>query len=158
MKISPASGRMQNMERLHKVLAHAGVGSRRHCEDLIAAGRVTLDGKVIRELGSGGMAVVGMFTCRPQGRARRRHVRRISFFLSKPPTELADGFGLGSLALSPARRRAGLQGNSPQDCGGSPVHLGHHRGAVWRLGGVDRGHPLDRRPRDAAVSSLVAHL
>jgi 23S rRNA pseudouridine2605 synthase len=40
------------MERLHKILAHAGVGSRRHCEDLIAAGRVTVDGQVVRELGT----------------------------------------------------------------------------------------------------------
>lgn len=39
------------MERLQKVLAHAGVGSRRHCEDLITAGRVSVDGHVVRELG-----------------------------------------------------------------------------------------------------------
>jgi 23S rRNA pseudouridine2605 synthase len=39
-------------ERLNKVLAHAGVGSRRHCEDLIAAGRVAVDGTVVRDLGT----------------------------------------------------------------------------------------------------------
>src|SRR4051794_32680902 len=39
------------MERLNKLLAHAGVGSRRHCDDLIAAGRVVVDGQKVRELG-----------------------------------------------------------------------------------------------------------
>ena len=37
--------------RLQKVLADAGVGSRRACEDLIARGRVEVDGKKIREQG-----------------------------------------------------------------------------------------------------------
>jgi 23S rRNA pseudouridine2605 synthase len=32
--------------RLNRFLAAAGVGSRRHCDELIAAGRVTLNGKV----------------------------------------------------------------------------------------------------------------
>jgi 23S rRNA pseudouridine2605 synthase len=40
------------MERLNKYLAHAGLGSRRHCDDLIAAGRVTVDGRIVRELGT----------------------------------------------------------------------------------------------------------
>ncbi len=43
---------MTRMERLNKFLAHAGVGSRRHCDDLIAGGRVTVDGHVVRELGT----------------------------------------------------------------------------------------------------------
>lgn len=34
--------------RLQKALARAGVGSRRHCEELIAAGRVNVDGETAR--------------------------------------------------------------------------------------------------------------
>src|SRR5438309_2130516 len=40
------------MERLNKLLAHAGVGSRRHVEELIVAGRVSVDGRPVRELGT----------------------------------------------------------------------------------------------------------
>ena len=39
------------MERLQKVLARAGVASRRKSEEYITAGRVTVDGRVVRELG-----------------------------------------------------------------------------------------------------------
>ncbi len=42
--------RMTYMERLNKVLAHAGLGSRRHCETLITTGRVSVDGRTVREL------------------------------------------------------------------------------------------------------------
>lgn len=38
--------------RLQKVLADAGLGSRRACESLIAEGRVEVDGVVVRELGT----------------------------------------------------------------------------------------------------------
>jgi 23S rRNA pseudouridine2605 synthase len=37
--------------RLQKVLASAGIGSRRACEELIAQGRVEVDGRVVREQG-----------------------------------------------------------------------------------------------------------
>lgn len=39
-------------ERLQKFLARAGIASRRHCEALIVAGRVQVNGEVIRTLGS----------------------------------------------------------------------------------------------------------
>lgn len=40
------------VERLQKILSRAGVASRRHAEELIQAGVVTVNGKVITELGS----------------------------------------------------------------------------------------------------------
>jgi len=39
-------------QRLQKLIAAAGVASRRHAEELIAAGRVTVNGEVIKELGT----------------------------------------------------------------------------------------------------------
>ncbi|MGA9882910.1 MAG: pseudouridine synthase [Candidatus Acidiferrales bacterium] len=39
-------------ERLQKIIARAGVASRRHAEEMIASGMVTVNGRVITELGS----------------------------------------------------------------------------------------------------------
>ncbi len=39
-------------ERLQNILSHAGVASRRHAAELIAAGRVTVDGVIVREAGA----------------------------------------------------------------------------------------------------------
>jgi 23S rRNA pseudouridine2605 synthase len=39
------------LPRLHKVLAQAGVASRRAAEEMIARGRVRVDGRVVREMG-----------------------------------------------------------------------------------------------------------
>lgn len=36
-------------ERIQNILSHAGVASRRHAAEMIAAGRVTVDGEVVRE-------------------------------------------------------------------------------------------------------------
>jgi 23S rRNA pseudouridine2605 synthase len=38
-------------ERLQKVLARAGIGSRRVCEDMIAEGRISVNGELVREQG-----------------------------------------------------------------------------------------------------------
>ena len=45
---APGSG----LERLQKILAHAGVDSRRKCEELILAGRVHVNGQLVTELGA----------------------------------------------------------------------------------------------------------
>lgn len=47
----PRGGGATTGERLQKVLAGAGVASRRECELLIAEGRVEIDGSVVTELG-----------------------------------------------------------------------------------------------------------
>ncbi len=39
------------MERLQKVIAHAGIASRRKAEELIVDGKVKVNGKVVKELG-----------------------------------------------------------------------------------------------------------
>ncbi|MEN9693473.1 MAG: hypothetical protein RLZZ330_1117, partial [Actinomycetota bacterium] len=38
--------------RLQKLMADSGVGSRRYCEILISAGRVSVNGEIVKELGS----------------------------------------------------------------------------------------------------------
>ncbi|KKI93108.1 pseudouridine synthase [Bacillus sp. SA1-12] len=40
------------MERLQKVIAHAGVASRRRAEQLILEGKVKVNGKIVKELGT----------------------------------------------------------------------------------------------------------
>ncbi|HEX5833304.1 MAG TPA: pseudouridine synthase [Pyrinomonadaceae bacterium] len=39
-------------QRLQKLIATAGIASRRHAEELITAGRVTVNGEVVKELGT----------------------------------------------------------------------------------------------------------
>ncbi len=43
---------LQSGIRLQRFLASTGLGSRRHCEEFIVAGRVTIDGRVIHDLGT----------------------------------------------------------------------------------------------------------
>ena len=47
-----ASQTRQQPQRLQRLLASAGFGSRRQCEELIKEGRVEIDGKVVTELGT----------------------------------------------------------------------------------------------------------
>jgi 23S rRNA pseudouridine2605 synthase len=72
------------MERLQKVLAAAGLGSRRHCETLMLAGRVEVDGQTVTTLGtrvhSGQRILVDGVPLSPGTRARKRY-----FAVNKPP-------------------------------------------------------------------------
>ena len=64
-------------ERLQKVLSQAGVTSRRKAESLILQGRVSVNGKVVRELGA--KAVWGGSVTRgpgPEGVQDRRETSR----------------------------------------------------------------------------------
>src|SRR3954454_7460355 len=52
LKTANSSSKPMPEERLQKILAHAGIASRRKAEDLILAGRVSVNGETITELGS----------------------------------------------------------------------------------------------------------
>jgi len=47
---APPAG--EDAERLQKILASAGIGSRRKCEELILAGRVEVDRRIVNQLGA----------------------------------------------------------------------------------------------------------
>jgi pseudouridine synthase len=68
--------------RLNQYLARLGVGSRRACDAIIAAGRVRIDGRIVRELGT--RVVPGAHAVTVDGRAVARPPRRIVLLLHKP--------------------------------------------------------------------------
>jgi 23S rRNA pseudouridine2605 synthase len=69
-------------DRLQKILAAAGIASRRNAEQLISAGRVTLNGKVITELGT--KADPSTDTITVDGKPLQRPQRFVYFLLNKP--------------------------------------------------------------------------
>src|SRR5215470_16834702 len=68
--------------RLQKILAAAGLASRRQAEIWIREGRVTLNGQVVRELGT--RADPARDTIRIDGRRVGRPERPVSLLLNKP--------------------------------------------------------------------------
>jgi 23S rRNA pseudouridine2605 synthase len=68
-------------QRLHKILAHAGVASRRKAEEMIVEGRVQVNGKVITELGAKASASDHI---RVDGKLLQGPERQRYFMLNKP--------------------------------------------------------------------------
>ncbi|MED4728750.1 pseudouridine synthase [Aneurinibacillus migulanus] len=69
------------MERLQKIMAQAGVASRRKCEELIVSGRVKVNGVIIQELGYKADAARDEIEVDGKKIARENHVY---FLLNKP--------------------------------------------------------------------------
>jgi 23S rRNA pseudouridine2605 synthase len=70
------------MDRLQKILAAAGIASRRKAEGIITAGRVTLNGKVVTELGTKADPATDTITV--DGKPLRRAQRFVYFLMNKP--------------------------------------------------------------------------
>ena len=68
-------------ERLQKVLAAAGLGSRRQCEELITTGRVEVDRKVVTQLGT--RVEPGVHEIRVDGESLSQG-RRVYYAVNKP--------------------------------------------------------------------------
>ena len=87
------------MDRLQKIIARAGIASRRHAEQLILSGQVRVNGKVIRELGS--KADPGSDKIEVSGqRITVDEQRKVYLLLNKPPeivSSLADPEGRKTL-------------------------------------------------------------
>lgn len=80
-------------ERLQNVLSHAGVASRRHAAEIIAAGRVTVDGLVVLEPGA---RVEPAQTVAVDSNVISRNERKRTIMLYKPAGVLSttsDPFG-----------------------------------------------------------------
>ena len=70
-------------ERLQKIIAEAGITSRRKAEELIVQGRVAVNGQVVSELGS--KADPARDRILVDGTPLRRSRRRLYLLLNKPP-------------------------------------------------------------------------
>lgn len=83
-------------ERLQKIISRVGIASRRKAEEMILQGRVTVNGRLVRELGAKGDAARDHI--KVDGKLLGRPGRRVTLLLNKP-------VGVVSTASDPQRRR-----------------------------------------------------
>jgi 23S rRNA pseudouridine2605 synthase len=86
------------LERLQKIIARAGIASRRHAEQLILSGQVRVNGLVITELGSKADAKEDRIEA--AGKLVEANERRVYIVLNKPPevvSTMADPEGRKTL-------------------------------------------------------------
>jgi 23S rRNA pseudouridine2605 synthase len=86
------------LERLQKIIARAGIASRRHAEQLILSGQVRVNGQVITELGSKADAKEDRIEA--AGKLVEANDRRVYIVLNKPPevvSTMADPEGRKTL-------------------------------------------------------------
>jgi 23S rRNA pseudouridine2605 synthase len=86
------------LERLQKIIARAGIASRRHAEQLILSGQVRVNGQIITELGSKADAKEDRIEA--AGKLVEANERRVYIVLNKPPevvSTMADPEGRKTL-------------------------------------------------------------
>jgi 23S rRNA pseudouridine2605 synthase len=74
-------------ERLQKIIARAGIASRRHAEQLILSGQVRVNGQVVRKLGTKADAAADRIEA--AGKVVRTEERHVYLALNKPPEVVA---------------------------------------------------------------------
>ncbi|MDO4570119.1 MAG: pseudouridine synthase [Planctomycetia bacterium] len=97
--------------RLQKILAQAGFGSRRDCEEFILAGRVTIDYEVVTELGT---RVLPTQTIHLDGELVRLPQKKAYYALNKPKNVICSN-------EDPGGRRRAIDFIGEKDLGLFPV-------------------------------------
>lgn len=122
-------------ERLQKVLAQCGVGSRRECETLIEQGRVQIDGKVVTKLGT--KVEPGAVEIKVDGE-RVRVEERVYYLVNKP-----RGYVCTSTAMHGERRL---------------IDLVPEKRRIYTVGRLDeRAEGLVLLTNDGTLSNIICH-
>lgn len=106
--------------RLQKYMADCGVASRRKCEEFILAGQVSINGKIVRELG---VKVRPVDTVRYNGRIIKPKIKKVYIMMNKPigyVTTVSDQFDRPTVMdlLEGVRDRVYPVGRLDYDTGG----------------------------------------